>query len=627
MSDIPSNSDSVDVHRTMADPPTVPGPIPEGLVNVTTQPYAPTAPDERTEVPELASGALVGKYQIVEPIKGGGMGFVYRAYNPDLKSDVALKVIRGGDFGRPDVVRRFTLECEALARFRHPHIVAIYDAGQYRGRPFLVMEYLPGGSLAQHAERFRGDQRASVALIEKVARAIEQLHAGGVLHRDLKPGNVLLDEQGEPRVADFGLVKLLDGSGDELTETGHRPGTPAYMAPEQIEYSQATLGPPTDVWALGVMLYELLLSRHPFGATARSALLQKIASSEPDLPRSLRPGFDPELEAVVLKCLRKSPARRFASAGELADELSCWLKGQPTRTRPEGRLRRLARVARRHPWQSAVMLLLALLATAAAVWFFIPDRDRHERAIRRTLKAGFPAVLIPETGSPKWSEVALGAPAESLGRDGFFTVEAWEPVLLVLARTTECKEYRVRAKVRHERGDPAGSVGIFIGHHSVASPHGSTHLCLPLCFNDMVDHTVAFAKEGGQPGPSNPARFDFWLAADIGDNKHQFGRSGLASVRFQTPGAARDWRQLELTVRSNKLMASFDGKPTQPVELDLLTKRMGNLLESLAGADPMRQGFLAAVNPAFEPSGALGIYVEGSQAAFAEFVVTPIHDE
>ena len=276
------------VPRTAATPAAAPTPSQDVVTRNSTQPFAPpqATPISDRSAPELAVGTLVGKYRIVEAVRGGGMGFVYRAFNPVLKCDVALKVIRAGVYAQPEAVRRFALECEALARFRHPHIVAVHDADEYEGRPYLVMEYLSGGSLAQHGARFQREPRAAVALIEKVARAVQQLHAEGMLHRDLKPANVLLDASDEPRISDFGLIKLLE-SDDELTRTGNRPGTPPYMAPEQTELIKAPLGPPTDVWALGVMLYELLLGRRPFANADRATLFHQIAT-----PRSpiARPG-------------------------------------------------------------------------------------------------------------------------------------------------------------------------------------------------------------------------------------------------------------------------------------------------------------------------------------------------
>ena len=171
--------------RIAANPAT-PASGPVAATRDSTRPFAPPpAPpvSDRSAAAELAVGTLVGKYRIVEAVRGGGMGFVYRAFNPDLKCDVALKVIRAGELARPEDVRRFTLECESLARFRHPHIVAVHDAGQFLGRPFLVMEYLSGGNLAQHGARFQREPRAAVAVMEKVARAVQQLHAEGVLHR------------------------------------------------------------------------------------------------------------------------------------------------------------------------------------------------------------------------------------------------------------------------------------------------------------------------------------------------------------------------------------------------------------------------------------------------------------
>jgi serine/threonine-protein kinase len=623
MNDRSMNADTGGVQRTVADAATL-GRVDGGLRD-STGPYSPvsrTPADERTEVADLAVGTLVGKYQIVEAIRGGGMGFVFRAVNPDLKCDVALKVIRAGAIADADDVRRFALECEALARFRHPHIVAVYDAGQYRGRPYLVMEYIGGGCLAQCGTRFRDTPRDAVALMEKVARAVQQLHADGVLHRDLKPGNVLLDEAGEPRVCDFGLVKLLDGSGGDLTQTGHRPGTPSYMAPEQTDCVQSPVGPPTDVWALGVMLYELLLGRRPFIGADRSALFQRIARADPDRPRAVQKGFDPALEAVLLKCLEKDPAQRFATAGELADELARWLNREPTRTQPAGRLDWVGRAARRYPGTLAlaVVALLAVVGVAAALILRDP-----ERPLRRELRAGQPVVLVPERGEPTFSEAVVGTPVTSLTDDGYFSVQAWDPVLLALLRAPPCDEYRLRAKFRHYRGDNRGRVGIFVGYRKSPSPHGHFHLYYSLTYTDRAD---AKAITGGIPPANltsvNPARFETQFLADLAKPPPRYGADELGSVRFDADPGGKTWRTLEIVVRPDELHASFDGMALKPVALRSMEKMTQVLLDGCAKADPIGEGFLAAVDPHFDGRGAVGLYLLGSCAAFSEVVIEPL---
>jgi tRNA A-37 threonylcarbamoyl transferase component Bud32 len=270
-------------------------------------------------------------YEILGEIDRGGMGVVYRARQVRLNREVALKVVLHAD---PKALVRFLAEAEAIAAVRHPHVVQVFDSGQHAGRPFLAMELCPGGTLATRLKAGKLAPRVAAELLAKVADGVGAAHTAGVVHRDLKPGNVLFDAAGEPKVADFGLAKR--GTGADLTRTDAVMGTPAYMAPEQASGGTKFVGPQADVWALGVMLYETLTGARPFDAADPMALLVKVMAAEPAQLRSVSREVPRELDLIAHKCLAKEPAERYATANELAADLRNWLSGRPITAKPAG---------------------------------------------------------------------------------------------------------------------------------------------------------------------------------------------------------------------------------------------------------------------------------------------------
>jgi serine/threonine-protein kinase len=297
------------------------------------------------------------------------MGVVYRARHLRLNRLVALKVVLDRDHAPPQDLIRFLGEAEVLARCQHPHNVPVYEAGWHDGRPYLAMELVGGGTLAQAGAGAPPSARRAAAVMEAVARAVHHAHQRGIVHRDLKPSNVLLGEDGSPKVTDFGLAKRLDG-GPGLTETGVLLGTPGYMAPEQALCKAQEVGPRTDVYALGAILYELLTGRPPFKADSLLGTLEQVVSDPPAVPARLRPGVPRDLETICLKCLAKEPAGRYASAEALADDLRCFLKGEPIAARPAPAWVRALRWLRRRP---ALASLGALPAVAAGALLCRPE--------------------------------------------------------------------------------------------------------------------------------------------------------------------------------------------------------------------------------------------------------------
>ncbi|MFO0803753.1 MAG: serine/threonine-protein kinase [Gemmataceae bacterium] len=279
-------------------------------------------------------------YELISELGRGGMGVVYRARQVLANRDVALKLVLSGDHAGQLELARFRAEGEAIAKLQSPHVVSVFEIGEHAGRPFFSMEYCSGGSLASVPGPH--EPRHAATIVFKVAQGVAAAHAAGVVHRDLKPGNILLSASGEPKVADFGLARRIDeGPNEGLTRTGAVVGTPSYMPPEQAAGTR-DIGPAVDVYAIGAILYELLTGRPPFRAASPTETLLLVVTEEPVSPRVLRPSVPRDLESIVLKCLEKSPARRYATASELAADLSRYLEGEPVSAARTGVVGRLA---------------------------------------------------------------------------------------------------------------------------------------------------------------------------------------------------------------------------------------------------------------------------------------------
>jgi hypothetical protein len=279
-----------------------------------------------TDAPTLAG------YEILGELGRGGMGVVYKARQVGLKRLVALKIILAGPHAGPGEVARFRTEAEAVARLQDPNIVQIYDIGERQGLPYFALEFVGGGSLADEIAEVLPTVRKSVQLVATLARAMHVAHEAGIVHRDLKPANVLLTRDGQPKITDFGLAKVLDDPSGR-TASGAIMGTPSYMAPEQAGGHTKDIGPAADVYALGAILYELLTGRPPFRAASQMDTILQVLSEEPVPPRQLNPKLSRDLETICLMCLRKDPLKRYGSAESLADDLESYLDGEPIQAR------------------------------------------------------------------------------------------------------------------------------------------------------------------------------------------------------------------------------------------------------------------------------------------------------
>jgi WD40 repeat protein len=391
--------------------------------------------------PGPAPGTL-GDFRLIRELGRGGMGIVYEAEQLSLGRRVALKVIRAGAPATAAERLRFRTEAEAAARLDHPNIVAVYEVGEHAGQPYIAARFVEGGPLSRHLRLFLDDPRAAARLLAALARALDHAHQRGVLHRDLKPGNVLLSLGGSssgsalppgtdvncvvPYVADFGLARLLDQDSG-LTQSGDLVGTPSYMAPEQASGGAGAITTATDVYGLGAILYALLTGRPPFAGSTVLDTLEQVKGRDPEAPRRLNPSVDRDLETICLTCLAKDPRRRYATALAVAEDLESWLAYRPIAARPATPAERLVKWARRRPAAAAFACLCAvavLAALAASLWhghvvgeaLADSDRLRQEGLAREARLRDLLYVADMRQAKEAWNDGDLPHLAELLER-------------------------------------------------------------------------------------------------------------------------------------------------------------------------------------------------------------------
>ncbi|MSU50584.1 MAG: hypothetical protein EXS37_16105 [Opitutus sp.] len=403
--------------------------------------------------PGIAAAAIprlhyFGDYELIDEIARGGMGVVYRARQTSLNRVVAVKMILTGRLANDEEVKRFLVEAEAAANLQHPHIVAIHEVGEHKGQHYFSMDFIEGENLADFAKTHALSALEVARLMKRLADAVHYAHQRGTLHRDLKPQNVLIDAQGEPHITDFGLAKkwhataaaaprpgvgnqATDGGGPTtdqeekrngissfpnaepqsttsaaeggLTQTGAIMGSPSYMAPEQAAARPGEIGPPTDVYSLGAILYQLLTGQPPHRGGTALETIRLVVTEEPNAPRRLRADIPRDLETICLKCLEKRPERRYTTARLLAEELERFLNHEPIRARPVGSLRKIWSWAIRHPWFIAVGAAgLLALSTGAAFNLWQQYRFEHRQGLvfraqqlARTMSADLPTRAAP----------------------------------------------------------------------------------------------------------------------------------------------------------------------------------------------------------------------------------------
>jgi hypothetical protein len=332
---------------------------------------------------------VIPGYEVEAVLGVGGMGVVFQARHLRLNRVIALKMLLAGAYAAPRELARFQREAEAVAGLCHANIVQIHEVGDHEGRPYFTMEFVDGGSLAQKLTGAPQPVRWAAELVASLAEAVSVAHCAGIVHRDLKPGNILLTAEGTPKISDFGLARRLKGEGD-LTRTGTALGTPSYMAPEQACDTAGPVGPATDVYGLGAVLYEVLTGRPPFLAGSVLETIRQVITLEPVPPSRLNPRVPRDLETVCLKCLHKEPQRRYTSAAALAEDLRRYLAGQVVEARPVGPLERTGKWIRRNKWVaglSAAAVFTLLAGTVVSLLFAFEARRQTHTATENAQRA------------------------------------------------------------------------------------------------------------------------------------------------------------------------------------------------------------------------------------------------
>ena len=369
-----------------------------------------------------------GEYLLIEELGRGGMGVVFRARQETLDRVVALKMVRPGTLASDEELQRFRAEAAAAARLRHPHIVSVHEVGQIDGQHYFTMDFIDGPSLARRLAREPLTEQEAADYVRLVARAVDHAHQNGILHRDLKPSNILLDEAGQPHVADFGLAKQIGDSSGQ-TQTGAVVGTPSYMAPEQANGRNKDLGPPTDIYGLGAVLYELLTGRQVFRAGSALETIAMVIEREPVPPRDLNPKIDRDLETICLKCLQKEPSERYPSAAALADDLDRYRIGESISARSFTVMDRLARTLDRshhavefRTWERMLWWFAALMFLGHLTMYVLiqTHQPRWMHLATRIAQFGLMGVVFLAVSRPQIASFIAGGAAIVVDMDGLF---------------------------------------------------------------------------------------------------------------------------------------------------------------------------------------------------------------
>ncbi len=442
----------------------------------------------------------LGDYELLAEIARGGMGVVYKARQQRLKRIVAVKMILAGDFASEADVQRFHTEAEAAAQLDHPHIVPIYEVGEHGGLHYFSMGFVEGESLAARINTAPLAPREAAELLKKVCHAVHYAHGQGVIHRDLKPGNILLDQSGEPRITDFGLAKRTNAGSRDLTGTGQILGTPSYMPPEQALGQSELIREPADIYALGAILYALLTGRPPFQTDNPINTLRMVVEREPVPPRQLNSAIPLDLETICLKCLEKNSSRRYPSARALADELGRFLEGKPILARPVGPLNRAWRWCKRNRIVAGLLAMVAVSLVVGTVVssYFAFESDQRAKELFKLAERN--KTLAQDEAKARGNADRRKVEAEAnakLAGDRLVQVEAERQKAEESKHVAEAKEAEANAVVRFfeykvfAAGGPKGQGG---GQGPDVSLRNAIAASLPALSKEFADQPLVEAR-------------------------------------------------------------------------------------------------------------------------------------
>ena len=489
---------------------------------------------------------------VLEYLDSGGMGHVYLAEQDSPKRAIAVKIATTANRGGLVPRERFDREVRALAAVVHPNIIPIYATGEWHGFPYYTMRYLPGGPLSKQIHRFAGDPRRAVELMRKVAAGLQALHEHGVIHRDMKPHNILLDSDDEPLIADFGLAKWVDGSASDLSMSAAALGTKYYMSPEQSLGRKDDYGPATDIWSFGVVLYELLTGTRPFRDEISPDVMDQVRRYEPVIPGTVPAG----LATIITRCLRKLPQDRYSDVAQLAADLDRWLTGAPIAVVPAAVQPRRLRL-RPGLAVAGIALCLGLTALVAIVWYEVRSRPG---IIAKRLRNGETVTLIGSTGMPEFPTKAIPGTTNQLGlnKDGFAELNSASVAGVELSDEELPWPIRFRAEYEIRTAtDEHAHAGIYCSR--IADGNRNT----------LVTFGHLTRKEKGNVGVSRKefAAFESWDW--VGKPRATFRRQEAAE-RFNVfePGTVepREWKSVEIIVHAGKLEGVFMGQSVPPFD-------------------------------------------------------------
>ncbi len=576
-------------------------------------------------------GRTIGHFLVLGGLGQGGMGMVFLARQESIGQTVALKMIRDDRCTGEHALARFKTEGVALARLTHPNVVRLYDFAEHDGLPYFTMELVEGESLEARIGRVRFPPREAAELVRTLAGAVEYLHAAGVLHRDLKPANVLVAADGTPKITDFGLAKVLDPDGETATdrgrtETGAVFGTPSYMAPEQAEGRTREIGPPTDVYGLGGILYAALTGRPPFMGTNPEDTRRLVCTTDPVPPSQVCRECPRGLEWVCLKCLQKRPDRRYPTAKDLSVALTACLEGRLPRDMPGafGRALRAAGITRRRAIAAGIGSALVAGGLFGYRWW--ADPERLLRRVERELAAGRPVTLIPKTGFPVRFVVLNGdeMTTTGLGENGPFFVSSWSKTscLVELLPRVPAGRYRFRVDIRHEQSETVGHVGLYCAAQALPGATRPIHVFGYANYNDVLspakDEALRVKESMRRKGQLELA--DKLVVPDKNSVKLGTGMIGereelggwTSGAPFRWAGSQPEWRTLELTVTPAEFSAMWNGKEVGTMSAGAATK----MLTDMTGEQTQ-----------YTPGGGLGLMLFRGSAEFKTATITPLTTE